>query len=49
MSSSENRASKPRNQLEIEGIKVNFCKNPVCNNLGIPASTEKLGDGKKEG
>ena len=25
----------------VDNIQVNFCKNPVCKNFGIPASTEK--------
>jgi transposase-like protein len=26
---------------EIDGLQVNFCKNPVCPNFGVPASTER--------
>ncbi|MFK5947616.1 MAG: hypothetical protein QM500_02455 [Methylococcales bacterium] len=35
-SSSEN---KPRIPFEKDGIQVNFCKNPLCDNYGIPASS----------
>ncbi len=31
----------PRIPLEADGIQVNFCKNPLCANYGIPASTQK--------
>ena len=29
---------KPRIPLEYDGIQVNFCKNPECENYGIPAA-----------
>lgn len=32
---------------EINGIQVNFCKNPICPNFGVPASTEKQPRGHK--
>ena len=41
MSVSTNREGPPRIPLEAAGIQVNFCKNPSCQNFGIPASTEK--------
>jgi len=28
----------PRIPLEVGGIQVNFCKNPLCSNFGVPAS-----------
>ncbi len=31
----------PRVPLEYGGIQVNFCKNPLCKNLGVPVNTEK--------
>lgn len=27
--------------VKVNGIEVNFCKNPVCGNFGVPASQEK--------
>lgn len=33
--------SGPRIPLAVDGIQVNFCKNPVCENFGAPASTQK--------
>jgi len=27
--------------VEVGAIQVNFCKNPQCQNFGVPASTEK--------
>jgi hypothetical protein len=41
MSVSTNRSTKPRVPVEVDGIQVNFCKNPNCLNYGVPASTEK--------
>ncbi len=35
------KKSSSRIPVEIDGIQVNFCKNPVCDNYGIPASTQK--------
>jgi len=35
---SSGKQSKPRIPIEINGIQVNFCKNPTCNNFGVPAS-----------
>lgn len=32
------KASKLRIPSEVDGIQVNFCKNPICTNFGIPAS-----------
>lgn len=34
----------------VDGIQVNFCKNPRCPNFGVPASTEQQprGAGAKE-
>ena len=32
---------------EIDGIQVNFCKNPRCPNFGVPASTEQQPRGSK--
>lgn len=40
MSVSTNSGTKPRIPLEVEGIQVNFYKNPNCANYGIPASAE---------
>lgn len=31
---------------EVGGIQVNFCKNPQCQNFGVPASTERQPRGK---
>ncbi|WP_246540438.1 hypothetical protein [sulfur-oxidizing endosymbiont of Gigantopelta aegis] len=31
---------QPRIPVEINDIQVNFCKNPLCQNYGVPASTE---------
>lgn len=31
----------PRIPVEVDGIQVNFCKNPLCANYGVPASTQK--------
>jgi transposase-like protein len=36
----------PRVPLEVDGIQTNFCKNPVCKNFGVPASTEKQPRGR---
>lgn len=41
MSVSTNSSTKPRVPVEVDGIQVNFCKNPNCANFGIPASTGK--------
>ena len=35
----------PRVPLEYDGIQVNFCKNPLCKNFGVPVSTEKKARG----
>lgn len=32
--------------IEVGAIQVNFCKNPQCQNFGVPASTEKQPRGK---
>ena len=42
---------KPRIPIKVNNIQVNFCKNPLCNNYGIPASTEnqtKLSNANKD-
>jgi hypothetical protein len=31
----------PRIPVAVNGLQVNFCKNPTCLNFGVPASTEK--------
>lgn len=36
-----NNDIKPRIPDPVEGIQVNFCKNPACPNFGVPASQEK--------
>jgi len=36
----------PRIPLEHSGIQVNFCKNPVCANYGVAASTKRQPRGK---
>jgi len=43
-------ALKPRIPPEIDGIQVNFCKNPNCSNFGIPAShvSKKEQGGKRD-
>ena len=46
MSVSTNREAPPRVPLEVDGIQVNFCKNPRCPNYGVPASTEKQPRGR---
>lgn len=50
MSVSRNRISLPRIPLPVEGIQVNFCKNPECPNFGVPASHSKQprGPGAKD-
>ena len=32
--------------IEVDGIQVNFCKNPQCPNFGVPASTKRQPRGK---
>ena len=32
--------------MEVDAIQVNFCKNPHCQNFGIPASTTKQPRGR---
>lgn len=32
--------------IEVDGIQVNFCKNPQCQNFGVPASTKRQPRGK---
>jgi len=32
--------------VEVGGIQVNFCKNPQCQNFGIPASTKRKPRGR---
>jgi transposase-like protein len=34
---------------QVNGIKVNFCKNPACGNFGMPASTEIQSRGRRKG
>lgn len=46
MSVFTNSSDKPRIPLEVEGIQVNFCKNPCCGNFGVPASSEKQPRGR---
>lgn len=41
MSVSTNRSDKPRIPVEVEGIQVNFFKNPKFSNICAPASAEK--------
>jgi transposase-like protein len=50
MAVSRNESTKPRVPIEVDGIQVNFCKNPQCLNYGVPASTEEQpkGPGAKE-
>jgi len=38
--------SKPRIPLKVDGIQVNFCKNPLCDNYGVPASMDKQPRGR---
>ncbi|WP_135607029.1 IS1 family transposase [Solemya velesiana gill symbiont] len=44
------RLGLPRIPIEINGVQVNFCKNPRCSNFGIPARSSnqplKTPDGK---
>jgi hypothetical protein len=40
MSVSTNSDSTPRVPPPVNGIQVNFCKNPTCANYGAPASAE---------
>ncbi|MRS01637.1 hypothetical protein EG832_00165, partial [bacterium] len=42
----ENDGTKSRIPLEIDGIQVNFCKNPACGNFYTPASTSTQSRGK---
>jgi transposase-like protein len=35
------QANKPRVPDAVDGIQVNFCKNPTCSNYGVPASVKK--------
>jgi len=37
---------RPRIPLNIDGIQVNFCKNPACENYGVPASSQKQHRGR---
>jgi transposase-like protein len=37
---------KPRIPLKVDGIQVNFCKNPLCDNYGVPASVDKQPRGR---
>ena len=32
--------------IEVGAIQVNFCKNPQCQNFGVPASTKRQPRGK---
>jgi transposase-like protein len=50
MSVSTNGEALPRIPREIDGIQVNFCKNPNCANFGVAASSEKQpkGPGARE-
>jgi hypothetical protein len=32
--------------VEVGAIQVNFCKNPQCQNFGVPASTKRQPRGK---
>jgi len=43
-------AEGTRIPVQVDGIQVNFCKNPKCANFGVPASVEKQsrGPGSKE-
>jgi hypothetical protein len=35
------QANKPRVPDAVDGIQINFCKNPICSNYGVPASVKK--------
>ncbi len=35
------QAVKPRVPEATDSIQVNFCKNPICSNYGVPASVKK--------
>jgi transposase-like protein len=37
----EHKEQGPRIPESVNGVQVNFCKNPRCANFGVPASTEK--------
>jgi hypothetical protein len=37
----------PRIPPAVNGIQVNFCKNPICSNYGWPASEEAQPRGRK--
>lgn len=41
MKKKSSQRSGPRIPLEVDGIQANFCKNPSCDNFGVPASTKK--------
>lgn len=41
MSAPTNSDTTPRIPPPVNGIQVNFCKNPTCANFGVPASVEK--------
>lgn len=45
MSVPTNSDTTPRIPLPVNGIQVNFCKNPTCANFGVPASAEKQSRG----
>ena len=45
-SSRRKHRTGPRIPLESDGIQVNFCKNPLCANYGVPASTKRQPRGK---
>lgn len=38
----------PRIPDAISGVQVNFCKNPLCSNYGIPASAEQQPKGRNQ-
>lgn len=40
---------EPRIPEAVDGIQVNFCKNPVCGNFGVPARNERQSRGGASG
>lgn len=40
------KKSSPRIPVEVDGIQVNFCKNPTCANYGVPAQIKKKRRGR---
>ena len=46
MGKKSSSTSKQRVPPEVDGVQVNFCKNPTCPNFGVPASAAKQPRGR---